>query len=284
MSKDQSQVKLESESARHKNVLGPVSQALLEKQRRRSGEPYIAGSLEGRKICVALTAYNENEAIYDAVRNFIDQDGVADVIVVDNNSHDKTSLLAKEAGAHIVREEKQGYGFACIRGLKEALLCENADVIVLAEGDMTFRGHDISKMIPYLDDVDMVVGSRTHKSLCDSDSQLDWFYLWGNLFLAKVLQMKFFDAKFLGKVRLTDVGCTMRAIRRESLIKIIDELTVGGHHFSPHMTLVALKSGLRVIEVPITFRKRAGVSKGAGGNRKLAIKVGLKMLWHIITG
>jgi hypothetical protein len=48
------------------------------------------------------------------------------------------------------------------------------------------------------------------------------------------------------------------------------------------MTKIALKKGLRVIEVPVTLRKRVGISKGAGGNRKLAIRVGLKMLWHII--
>jgi hypothetical protein len=48
------------------------------------------------------------------------------------------------------------------------------------------------------------------------------------------------------------------------------------------MMKVALKKGLKVIEVPITLRKRIGVSKGAGGNKRLAIKVGLKMLWHII--
>ena len=208
---------------------------------------------------------------------------VVDVVVVDNNSSDRTSKNAWEVGAHVVHEGKQGYGFACIRGLHEALQCKDADVIVLAEGDMTFCAQDIWKMLPYLDDVDMVVGSRTHMELIDSDSQMDWFYLWGNLFLAKVLQMKFFNLKFFGRVRLTDVGCTMRAIRKEALAEIIDELTVGDHHFSPHMTLIALKKGLKVLEIPLRFRKRLGKSKGAGGNKKLAVKVGLRMLWYILT-
>lgn len=236
-----------------------------------------------RRVCVALTAYNDHEAVCQGVREFVSQKNVVEVIVVDNNSHDGTAQQAVYAGARVVREEKQGYGYACIRGLREALSCGDADVVVLAEGDMTFRGRDIWKLLPYLDDVDMVVGSRTHMTLVDSDSQMDWFYLWGNLFLAKVLQFRFFDLKFLGKIRLTDVGCTMRAIKKEALAKIIDDLTVWEHHFSPHMTMVALKKGLRVIEIPLTFRKRVGVSKGAGGNKALAFKVGLKMLWHIVT-
>lgn len=237
----------------------------------------------GWRVCVTLTAYNDSEAIYQAVKEFLSQRNVIDVIVVDNNSSDETAERAREAGAKVVREKKQGYGFACIRGLKEALRRSNADVIVLAEGDMTFSGKNIWKFLPYLEDVDMVVGSRTHSFLTCRDSQMDWFYCWGNLFLAKLLQFKFFNLRFLGKVRFTDVGCTMRAIKKEALAKIIDDLKVGGHHFSPHMILVALKHGLKVLEVPITFRKRVGVSKGAGGNKRLAIKVGLKMLWHILT-
>lgn len=236
------------------------------------------------KVCVALTAYNDAQSISDAAREFLSQNNVVEVIAVDNNSLDETAVRAVNVGARVVHEEKQGYGFACIRGLREALSCESADAVVLAEGDMTFDGRDIWKLLAYLDDVDMVVGSRTHMVLVDSDSQMDWFYLWGNLFLAKVLEFRFFNLKFLSRVRFTDVGCTMRAIRKEALAKIIDELEVGGHHFSPHMTLVALKNGLRVLEVPVTFRKRVGVSKGAGGNRGLAMKVGLRMLWHILTG
>jgi glycosyltransferase involved in cell wall biosynthesis len=233
-------------------------------------------------MCAVLTAYNDEEAIYHSVKDFISQENVERVIVVDNNSQDNTRAEAKKAGAVVIREFKQGYGFSIIRGLNEALK-ENVDVIILAEGDMTFRGRDILKMIPYLEDVDMVVGSRTHKVLVEPDSQLDWFYVWGNMLLAKVLELKLFNYDFFSRVRFTDVGCTYRAIKTEALRKIINKLVVGGHHFSPHMTLVALKSGLRVVEIPVTFGRRFGISKGAGGNRGLAIKVGFRMLWDILT-
>ena len=95
--------------------------------------------------------------------------------------------------------------------------------------------------------------------------------------------LKFFNHKFISRFRFTDVGCTYRAIKADALRKIINKLVVGGHHFSPHMTMVAIKSGLKVIEIPITFRKRVGISKGAGGNKALGIKVGFRMLWDILT-
>ena len=169
----------------------------------------------------------------------------------------------------MVREEKQGYGHACVRGLREALTCD-AEVIVLAEGDMTFCGRDIWKLVPYLYDVDLVVGSRTHNPLVDSDSQLDRFLLWGNVALGKLIDMqfKFFDGKFLSKVSFTDVGCTMRAIKKEALKRIIDDFRVGGDYFSPHMLMVAVRKDLRVIEVPINFKRRIGLSKGAGMSKK----------------
>jgi glycosyltransferase involved in cell wall biosynthesis len=256
---------------------------LLHKEIPVSAKSVRSCSFLDRKVCVVLTAYNDEESIYYAVKEFIAQRNVVEVVVVDNNSRDETAYQAIKAGARVVREEKQGYGYACIRGLKEALTCKDADTILLAEGDMTFCGRDIWKLIPYLDDVDMVVGSRTHMALVEKDSQLDWFLLWGNLFLGKILQFKFFNGKFLGRVRFTDVGCTMRAIKKEALARIIDKLEVGGDHFSPHMIIVALRNGLRVIEVPINFRKRVGISKGAGGSKRKAIKIGLKMLWHILT-
>jgi glycosyltransferase involved in cell wall biosynthesis len=236
-----------------------------------------------KKICVVLTAYNDEESIGRAVGEFLSQKNVVRVIVVDNNSIDGTSQTAFEAGADVMREPNQGYGFACIRGLSEALRRDEAEIVVLAEGDMTFRGRDIWKLLPFLDDADLVVGSRTHMAFTDSNSQMDWFYLWGNLFLAKILEFRFFNPRFMARTRFTDVGCTMRALSKIALLRIIGDLKSGGNHFSPHMIKVALENGLRVVEVPITFRKRVGFSKGAFVNRRAGLRIGLRMLWHIVA-
>ncbi len=239
--------------------------------------------IPNHNVVVAMTAYNDQESISNAVQEFKLQPDVKEVIVVDNNSIDKTAELASAAGASVVREPNQGYGFACMRGLREALQFPKVNVVVLVEGDMTFAGKDMAKLIPYLDNVDMVVGTRTTQELTTEDSQLDWFYVWGNMFLAKLVQVKFWDIGHWGRVRLTDVGCTMRAVRAEALRKIIDKMYVGGYHFSPHMLMAAIADGLKVVEVPVTFRKRWGVSKGAGSGRWKGFGIGLQMMWHIIT-
>lgn len=233
------------------------------------------------RIAVALTAYNDELSIGDAVRDFKDRPGVETVIVVDNNSRDGTAARSAAAGAVVVPETNQGYGFACMRGLREAL-DTGADIIVLSEGDGTFSGHDIAKLVPFLEDADLVVGNRITPGLVHRNSQMDTFFVWGNQLGAKLLQLRFWEWRFMGKLRLSDLGCTFRAMRREALAEIIDDLSVGGNHFSPHMIMVSLRQGHTVIEVPVTFWPRVGVSKGASNFIK-AMSIGLAMLWHIIS-
>jgi len=96
-----------------------------------------------------------------------------------------------------------------------------------------------------------------------------------------LLRFRFWNAQFLGTARLTDVGCTYRVIRRDALERILPQLVVGGHHFSPHMLLVALSHRLSVIEIPVTFRRRLGTSKGAGASLRKGLIVGLVMIGHI---
>jgi len=232
-------------------------------------------------VVVVLTAYDEADCIADAVRDFR-QPGVRHVLVVDNNSRDETALLAARAGARVVLETNQGYGHACMRGLREALRLK-PDVVVLAEGDGTFAGRDVTKLLVYLDDADMVIGNRVTPGLVDRNSQMDSFFVWGNQLGAKLIQLKFWEWRFLGKTRLSDLGCTMRALRVEALAAIAGDLDVGGDHFSPHMIMVALRRGLSVVEVPVTFWPRIGDSKGASQSLRKAIVVGFTMLWHILT-
>jgi GTP:adenosylcobinamide-phosphate guanylyltransferase len=240
-------------------------------------------SLESSKLsaAVVLTAYNDEASIGSAVDEFRDLPQIHQVIVVDNNSKDRTSEVAAAHGATVVRETQQGYGHACIAGMRYALNNTTDEVIVLCEGDMTFYGDDLAKFLLYMADCDMVIGTRNSRTLTRTGSQMDWFMAWGNLFLAIMIRLRYWDWTFLGRVQLTDVGCTYRAIRRETLARIIDRLDVGGHHFSPHMILVALREYSALIEVPIKFRARVGISKGAGGSRRRAIGVGLTMIGSI---
>jgi cellulose synthase/poly-beta-1,6-N-acetylglucosamine synthase-like glycosyltransferase len=258
---------------------------VLGRNRRRSAKPGLsrAATQVNPRVAVAITAYNDAEATAQAVTDFLRQPGVVRVVVIDNNSTDNSAALAAAAGATVVHEPRQGYGYACVRGLSEALRIADADVVVLTEGDGTFVAEDMAKFLSYINDADLVVGNRVVRGLVDHDSQMDPFFTWGNMAVAMLLRLRFWDGRFLGPAGLTDVGCTFRAIRREALDRILPDLRVGGNHFSPHMLLVAMAHDLSVIEIPIRLRRRVGQSKGASQSMSKGIAVGLAMIWHIMS-
>jgi glycosyltransferase involved in cell wall biosynthesis len=221
-----------------------------------------------------MTAYNDEASIGDAVCDFKNRTGVSRVVVIDNNSIDATALRARESGALVVSEPVQGYGAACICALRQGLLTE-CDIVCLVEGDGTFSGVDLAKLVAYASNADMVLGTRTTKELTSPDSQMNWLMRLGNVFMAKLLQVRFWH------VRLTDMGCTYRLIRQNALRRMIDKLSITGNEFLCEMTLTALRENLKTIEIPVSLRKRVGISKGVGGNIPKAVAVGLKM-WKLI--
>lgn len=249
-----------------------------------SGLPSMLGTpLAPMKVAVAITAYNEAQAIAKVVEDYRAQEGVVEVIVIDNNSRDNTAAIATAAGARVVTETRQGYGYACMRGLQEAFNVPGVEGIVLTEGDGTFVGADLQKFQAYIYQADMVIGTRVAPGLVERESQMDPFFIWGNIAVSMLLRLRFWDTQFLGAAHLSDVGCTLRAIRRQALERILPDLVVGGSHFSLHMMVVALERGLSVVEIPVTFRKRIGESKVASRSIWSGLKVGLAMIWHILV-
>jgi glycosyltransferase involved in cell wall biosynthesis len=227
--------------------------------------------LAAARVHVALTCYNDELAIGGAVRDFKGNPRVAKVIVVDNASSDRSREVAREAGADAVfLEERPGYGSCCMRALREG--ARGADVVVLCEGDLTFSANDVSKLVSYLENCDLVLGTRATQELREVGTQMDWLINPFNQIVAKLHQLRFFGT------RLTDVGCTYRAMRADAYERLAPRLHVEKSHFSPHMYIEALKLDMRVIEVPIYFRKRVGESKGVGNNKLKAAKVALAML------
>lgn len=241
-------------------------------------------------ICVAIPTYNEELSIEKVVKDFYEQKFVKHVIVIDNNSTDRTVELAINAGAKVIKKNQNtGYSHSIVMGLREALRTD-ADVIATTEADGTYNAYDIEKMLPYIDNCDIVIGTRQHQVITQKGNQNKILHVWGNFFLAKLIQIKYFNLQHMGIVNLTDVGCVFRLVRRESLEKLIEKLTytesdraVGGIGIGLYFTMIGIENDLRVIEIPITFNKRIGKSK-IGSNKPLkATKVGLTFLWLILT-
>jgi glycosyltransferase involved in cell wall biosynthesis len=227
---------------------------------------------EGKRLVVVFPAYNEAPNIAQAVRDFRAYPAVDEVVVVDNNSRDDTAALAAAAGARVVPEQRQGYGFALQRGLAEA----RADLIVLAEPDGTFMAQDLTKLLAYSGEFDLVLGTRTTRELIWSQANMGWFLRVGNWTVAKLLQLLF------GGPSISDVGCTYRLVRREAAEWLLPRLTVGGSHFLPEMVILGLLGGWRLIEIPLNYRGRIGASK-ITGSRWTAVKVGLRMIGLILV-
>ena len=230
--------------------------------------------LNNAKIHVGLTAYNDELCIGDAVREFKSCPDVDKVIVVENNSKDNTYQIARESGAdRVVTEYIPGYGSCCMRALEESAIgLDDDDVIILCEGDMTFSAHDVKKFLSYLENCDLVLGTRATQELRAAKTQMDWLINPANQIVAKMIQVRFWGS------RLTDVGCTYRAMRVGSYRRLKRHLRVRGNHFSPHMFIEVLKLRMRLIEIPVVFRLRAGESKGVGSNKIKAARVAIRML------
>ena len=221
----------------------------------------------GKTVSVVFPAYNEEKYIRKAVEDFFLPGVVDEVVVVDNNSRDRTCAEAALTAARVVREPSQGYGYALRRGLREAA----GDIVILAEPDGTFIGRDVMKLLAYADDFDMVCGTRTTRELIWEQANMGWFLRVGNWAVAKMIQLLFDGPS------LTDCGCTLRLTHRAALNRIVDDLTVGGSHFLPEMVILGLRRGLRIVEVPINYRGRVGESK-ITGNLRGTLRTGFNMI------
>lgn len=246
--------------------------------------------LNDPKISVSLNVYNEEPIIHKVVNDFVNQKYVSNVIVIDNHSTDKTVDIARRCGATvIVKDFNKGYADSWILGLKESLKTD-ANIIAIADIDGTYNAYDLSKMIPYLDNCDMVMGNRLVQHLTEKENQNTMFYVWGNWFIAKLFQLKFFNLLHRGHIQISDVGCSYRCFRREALEKIIHEFNLSDNQITPEINdtniilftnNVAIRNNLKVIEIPITFNRRVGRSKYTDTKRK-GLKAGLVMLWYIL--
>ncbi len=261
-------------------LLAAADLVLLLPRKRKSSRRQELDPVSNRQVVVALTAYNDELSIAAAVADFRIHTSVRRVIVVDNNSRDNTFNAAKSAGATVVTETSPGYGRCVYRCLQEALADKTVDLIVLCEGDMTFRAKDLEKLLAYIDHADVVNGTRIVEQLREYTTQLSTFMYYGNFFVGKLLEVK-----HLGRGTFTDVGTTYKLLRRSSLERLLPILNPAVNlEFNAHFLDTALSSGERVVECPITFHSRVGPSKGGNVSNLRALKVGIRMIMGLCFG
>ena len=146
-------------------LLAALDLAFLLPVKRKGSRRATLQPVGDRTVVVALTAFNDEQSIGAAVTDFRRHPSVRNVLVVDNNSTDRTSAEAARAGAVVVMEPRQGYGWCVYRCFQEALAGATPSLIVLCEGDRTFRAGDLDKLLAYIDHADIVNGTRIVEQL-----------------------------------------------------------------------------------------------------------------------
>ena len=248
-------------------------------QHKKPAGPVRFTPVRRRRVTVALSAYNDELSIGGVVEEFLAHPLVERVVVVSNNSADRTIAFAEAAGAIVFDEAAPGYGRCVHRCLTEAARFADTEFVVLCEGDSTFRAYDIEKLLAYAPHADIVNGSRTVEPLRQHLTQLTAFMYYGNLFVGKLL-----EAKHLGRGTITDVGTTYKLCRREALLELLPQLNPAVNlEFNAHFLDTVLADGMVLLECPITFHPRICFSKGGNVNNWRGLQVGSRMILGLLS-
>ena len=264
-------------------LLGAIlvaAELIFQLPRKRANRRVSVNPVSDSHLTVVLTAYNDVASIGASVSDFLTHPMVRRVLVVDNNSIDGTRQAADLAGATVFREDAPGYGHCVYRALSEALRYTDTELVLLCEGDMTFRAHDIDKFLAYVPHAEIVNGTRIVEQLRDRDTQLSTFIYYGNFAVGKLLELK-----HIGRGTFTDVGTTYKMCRTRALGRLLPRLDPRINlEFNAHFLDKALESGIDLVECPITFFARVGRSKGGNVSDARALKVGLRMIAGLLFG
>ena len=219
-----------------------------------------------------IPAYKEEESIKYVVNDF--KDKVNNVIVANKDSTDQTEKIALDAGALVFTENYSGYGNAIREGIKKS----EADIIILAEADGTFRSSDLDKIILLINECDMVVGTRTNPTFIQYGASMDMKKRFFNILYGKFISFLWPGSS----TNFTDVGCTYRGFWRKDYNKLEKNFISDDASFAPELTIEFIQKGHRVIEIPVNYHPRVmGESKISGSFYGSAITA-LKMLKLIL--
>ncbi len=204
----------------------------------------------GPIVAAVIPARNEEQAIGKVIAA-LPRELVQRVIVVDNGSTDDTAAVARASGALVVAEPRPGYGRACAAGVAAAA---EADVLLFLDGDYSDFPEEAPRILaPILEgEADLVIGSRLRGRR--EPGALPPHQLFGNWLVSALMRL-------LYGLPITDLG-PFRAIRSELLTSLgMREMTYG---WPTEMMVKAARCGARVIEVPVSYRRRIGRSKISG--------------------
>lgn len=224
-----------------------------------------------KKITILLPCYNEEKGLGKVI------DGVplkklahfgyqTEIIVINNNSTDRTIKIAKKKGVKIVSEKKQGKGNALKTGFRN--ISSDTDYVVMLDGDNTYKSEEILRLIEPLENgfCDVILGSRLEGKINDCSFSLshrlaNWFFT-------------FFIRRFY-LVNTTDTCTGYFAWKKKVVDELAPYIKSSGFAIEVEMITKMAKLGYKIYSVPITYDRREGHSKLS------PILDGIKITWTL---
>ncbi|MBV9813859.1 MAG: glycosyltransferase family 2 protein [Acetobacteraceae bacterium] len=216
-------------------------------------------------MSVVIPTLNEAETIASVLRE-IPREIAREIIVADSGSRDGTQAIARAAGARVVELAERGYGRACLAASQSA--DPGCDVIAFLDGDGADRGDLLGDLVgPILADThDFVIASRTR------GERERGSMLWHQVLAGRLAGI---GMGALYRVRYSDM-CAFRAIRRDALVRLdMREMTYG---WNIEMQMKAARAGLRILELPMPYRRRAGGTSKVAGSLRGTLRAGTRIV------
>ncbi len=217
------------------------------------------------KISLIVPALNNKATLPDVIKDF--QTHVHEIVLVDMGSRNPPQIAPsgrsgkKQAGNLAKIRKVQGSAEVSsihnAQAVYSAMLDCSGDIIVLAPSDGSFRSRDLPKLLEYLKDCDMVVGTRTTRQLIEQGSNLRPLYRWLNVALGKLVEIFWWDQE----PRFTDIGCMYRAVWKESFKKIAADLTAKDRTYFTEMMIEIVRYHMRCIEIPVSYYRMYGAAQ-----------------------
>ncbi len=206
-------------------------------------------TFERKKVSLVYVVDREEDRAGAPVRAFAERPEVDEVIVVSRRSSESLERSAADPKVRLLAvPENTSIGLLFTAGMDAA----SGDILMLSYSDDTFSPRDVSKLLVYARDADLVVGTRTTRQMIEQGTNMRGLVRAAHLVLAKFLEMLWwrFDCRF------TDVCCVYRAIWRSTYATIRGNLTATGVEIIPEMVIEVLRARRRVVEIPVNYYNR----------------------------
>jgi dolichol-phosphate mannosyltransferase len=222
-----------------------------------------------KKITALIPCYNEEGGIADVISSFphdeIARQGYSiEIVVIDNNSTDRTAEIAKSLGATVIHERNKGKGKAMRRGF--AHVSSDTDYVVMLDGDATYRPEEILRMVEPLRSgfANVVIGSRLQGKI--SKGSMEPINRIGNWIYSHLV-------RYVYRVNVTDALTGYFAWTYDAAKRLYPHLTSSGFAIEMEMVTKMALLNEEICSVPISYYERAGHSNLS------PVRDGIRILW-----